>query len=176
MKFLVDFFPILLFFIVFKFYGIYAATAAAILASLATVLYSYFFNKKVDSLQWITLLVILLLGGATLFFHNELFIKWKPTVVEWAFALVFLGSQFFSEKNLTQRMLEAQVYLPAHLWRRLNFSWVIFFTAMGAANIYVLSHYTTNVWVNFKMFGLLGLTTVFVIGQACYIAKHAHHA
>lgn len=175
MKFLTDFFPVFLFFVVFKFYGIYAATAAAILASLATVAYSYFFTKKVDSLQWITLVVILILGSATLFFHNELFIKWKPTVVEWAFALVFFGSQYFGKKNLTERMLDTQVQLPTHLWRRLNWSWVIFFTAMGGANIYVLSHYSTNVWVNFKMFGLIGLTTLFVIVQACYISKHMNH-
>jgi intracellular septation protein len=175
MKFLTDFFPIILFFIVFKFQGIYAATLAAILASLATVAYSHFVTKKVDGLQWITLLIIVLLGGATLLLHNELFIKWKPTVVEWAFALVFLGSQFFGQKNLTERMLDAQVTLPAHLWRRLNLSWVIFFAAMGAANIYVLSHYSTNTWVNFKMFGLLGFTTLFVIGQAFYISKHVVH-
>ena len=81
----------------------------------------------------------------------------------------------FGKKNLTERMLDAQVTLPAHLWRRLNLSWVIFFASMGSANIYVLSHYSTNTWVNFKMFGLLGFTTLFVIGQACYISKHVAH-
>src|SRR3989338_6989143 len=136
MKFLTDLLPIILFFIAFKFYGIYIATAVAIAASLLQVAYCYFINKKVDGMQWITLAIIVILGGATLFLHNELFIKWKPTVIEWAFALAFLLSQFFGKKSLTQRMLEANVTLPAYFWQRLNLSWVIFFFVMGAVNIY----------------------------------------
>jgi len=172
MKFFTDFFPVLLFFIVFKFFGIYPATAAAIIAATASVAYSYFAHKKVDGLQWVTLIIITILGGATLLLHNELFIKWKPTVIEWAFALAFLGSGYFGKQNLTQRILSEQVTLPKQLWHRLNLSWVWFFTIMGALNIYVLYHYNTNTWVNFKMFGLLGCTITFVIGQTFFIAKH----
>ena len=172
MKFLADLLPIILFFAVYKFAGIYAATAAAIAASVLQVMYSYFFNKKVDSMQWITLIIITLLGGATLLFHNELFIKWKPTAIEWAFALVFLISQWVGKKTLTQRLLESNLQLPQTLWHRLNLSWVIFFGLMGIVNIYVIYHFSTNVWVNFKLFGMLGLTAVFVIWQACYISKY----
>jgi intracellular septation protein len=172
MKFLTDLLPIILFFIAFKFYGIYTATAVAIAASLLQVAYCYFVNKKVDNMQWITLALIVVLGGATLFLHNELFIKWKPTAIEWAFALAFLLSQWIGEKPLTQRMLEANVTLPAYFWRRLNLSWALFFFVMGALNIYVLYHFSTNAWVNFKLFGLMGCTLLFVIGQAFFISKY----
>lgn len=172
MKFLADLFPIILFFIVYKFAGIYAATGAAILASVIQVAYSYFVSKKVDSMQWITLAIITVLGGATLLFHNELFIKWKPTAIEWAFALVFLLSQWVGKKPLTQRLLENNMQLPANLWQRLNLSWVAFFALMGLLNVYVLYHFSTNVWVNFKLFGMLGFTVVFVVWQAYYISKY----
>jgi intracellular septation protein len=172
MKFFADLFPIILFFIVYKFAGIYAATAAAIVASVLQVAYSYFKAKKVDSMQWITLAIIVVLGGATLFFHNELFIKWKPTAIEWAFAIVFLLSQWFGEKTLTQRLMESNLQLPPELWTRLNFSWVLFFGLMGALNIYVIYHFNTNIWVNFKLFGMLGFTVVFVLWQAFYISKY----
>lgn len=172
MKFFADLFPIILFFIVFKFAGIYAATAAAIVASIIQVAYSYFKTKKVDSMQWITLAIIVVLGGATLLLHNELFIKWKPTAIEWAFALVFLLSQWFGEKTLTQRLMEGNLQLSPALWMRLNMSWVLFFTLMGALNVYIIYHFNTNVWVNFKLFGMLGFTVVFVIWQAFYISKY----
>ncbi|MCD6046836.1 MAG: septation protein [Gammaproteobacteria bacterium] len=172
MKFFADLFPIILFFIVYKFAGIYAATAAAIVASVLQVAYSYFKAKKVDSMQWVTLAIIVVLGGATLVFHNELFIKWKPTAIEWAFAIVFLLSQWFGEKTLTQRLMESNLQLPPELWIRLNFSWVAFFGLMGALNIYVIYHFDTNIWVNFKLFGMLGFTVVFVLWQAFYISKY----
>ncbi len=172
MKFLADFFPIILFFIVFKFAGIYAATVAAIIASVVQVMGNYFFYKKVDAMQWITLFIIVFLGGATLFFHNELFIKWKPTAIEWVFAIVFLASQWIGEKPLAQRLLENNLQLSKELWGRLNLSWVMFFGAMGLLNIYVIYHFSTNVWVNFKLFGMLGFTLLFVGWQAFYIARY----
>lgn len=172
MKFFTDLFPIILFFIVFKFAGIYAATGAAILASIAQVMYTYFKTKKIDSMQWITLAIIVVLGGATLLLHNELFIKWKPTAIEWAFAIVFLLSQWFGEKTLTQRLMEGNLQLSSALWMRLNMSWVMFFALMGALNLYVIYHFNTNVWVNFKLFGMLGFTVAFVIWQAFYISKY----
>lgn len=172
MKFLVDLFPVLLFFAVYKFAGIYVATAAAIGIAFLQVIYSYMRHRKVEGMQFITLVLLALLGGATLLFHNELFIKWKPTALDWAFALAFLGTQFFTAKPLTQRMLEKNIQLPQVIWNKLNISWVVFFGLMGAANLFVVYHFSTSVWVNFKLFGMLGLTLLFVISQAFFLARY----
>ena len=173
MKFLTDFFPIVLFFIVYKIAGIYMATAVAIVASIAQVAFTHFWQKKkIETTQWLTLAIIVVMGGATLLFHNELFIKWKPSVIEWAFALVFLCSQWFAEKPLTQTLMETNLQLPPEVWTRLNMSWVIFFASMGFLNLYVIYHFDTNAWVNFKLFGMLGFTLVFVLWQAFYISKY----
>lgn len=172
MKFLFDFFPIVLFFITFKLYGIYFATIVAILATLIQVLFSWINRGKLEPMHLITLVIILLFGGATLLFQNEIFIKWKPTVINWVFAVVLFGSHFFGEKNLIQRLLEKNIKLPTVIWKRLNLSWIVFFSVMGLANLYVAYEYDTNVWVNFKLFGVLGLTLVFVIIQSIYLSKH----
>ncbi len=172
MKFLFDFFPIALFFIFYKLFGIYIATGAAIVAAIIQVIYCYFRRKKIEFSQWLTLAIIVLMGGATLLFHNEVFIKWKPSIIEWVFAGVFLFSQWFAEKPLTQRLLENNLQLPSHLWLRLNLSWVMFFLGMGLLNLYVIYHFDTNTWVNFKLFGMLGLTILFVLWQAFYIGKY----
>lgn len=172
MKLLTEFLPIFLFFIVYKFAGIYWATGAAIIVSSAQFVTFWLKHKRVDSMQLITLLCIVLLGGATLTLHNELFIKWKPTAINWAFALAFLISHYFGKKPLVQRIMESNLQLPQAIWQRLNMSWVIFFTLTGAANIYVAYHFSTDIWVNFKLFGLLGLTLVFVLIQSLYLVKH----
>ncbi len=172
MKFLVDFLPIIVFFVVYKFYGIYAATASAIAISFLQVGYTWLRTRKFEKMQVATLLIITVLGGATLLLHNEMFIKWKPTAINWVFALVFLISHFVGRKNLTQAVLDKNVKLPQSVWARLNLSWVAFFVIVGAVNIYVVYHYSTNTWVNFKLFGVLGLTVIFVIIQAIYLAKH----
>jgi len=177
MKLLFDFFPILLFFITFKLYqdpkqGILAATAVAIAASFVQVGASWLRNRRVENMHLVTLGLIVVLGGATLVLENEMFIKWKPTAVNWLFALVFLASQLVGSKPLVRRVMEGNVQLPEPVWARLNTSWVLFFSAMGVLNLYVVYNFDTETWVNFKLFGLMGLTLVFVIGQAVYMMRH----
>ncbi|MDX2165278.1 MAG: septation protein A, partial [Gammaproteobacteria bacterium] len=170
MKFLVDFFPIVLFFVAYKFGGIYVATSVAIVTSVIQVSYEWFRYKKVEMMQWVTLALIVLLGGATLLLHNEIFIKWKPTVINWVLALLFLGSHYIGKEPLIKRMMSSQVNLPEAVWSKLSFSWVGFFFVSGLANIYVAYHFSTNTWVDFKLFGVLGLTVIFVLLQAVYLS------
>lgn len=177
MKFLFDFFPIILFFATFKFYenpeeGVLAATAVAIIASILQVLYSWFKNKRVEKMHVITMLLIVVLGGATLILKDPVFIKWKPTAVNWAFALAFLGSQYIGHKPIIRRMMDHAVEMPDAIWTRLNFAWVIFFISVGFVNLYVAFNFDLNTWVNFKTYGLLGLTFLFVILQAVFLQKH----
>lgn len=172
MKFLFDFFPIILFVIAFKMGDIYLATIAAIVASIIQVLWSRYKTGRFEKLPLITLATIVILGGATLFFKNELFIKWKPTVLYWVLALALLISQFIGKKPLMQRLLEQNVGLPMRIWYQLNLSWALFFTAMGIINLYVVYHFDTNTWVNFKLFGTLGLTLIFIVIQGFYMAKY----
>jgi len=172
MKLLFDFFPILLFFIAFKVYGIYVATAVAIVASIAQVAYVYFKNKRVEKMHLITLALIVILGGATLIFQDEAFIKWKPTVVNWGFALVFLGSHFIGKKPIIRRMMDQAISLPSDVWIKLSYMCVLFFIFSGAMNIYVAYQYDTDTWVNFKLFGLMGLTFLFILLQGVYISRY----
>jgi len=177
MKFLFDFFPIALFFITFKFYddpqqGVLAATAVAMAASAVQVLLFWLKNKRVEKMHVITLVLITVLGGATLILKDPVFIKWKPTAVNWMFAIAFLGSQFIGEKSFVKRMMSHAVELPDTIWNKLNYAWVIFFTAMGFANLYVAFTFNLSIWVDFKTYGMLGLTIAFVILQAIFLAKH----
>jgi len=172
MKFLFDFFPILLFFIAYKFYGIYVATVVAIVAAFAQSGLFWFKHRRFEKMHLITLALIVVFGGATLILHNEMFIKWKPSVLNWLFGLVFIGSQFIGKKPLVERMMGANVTLPAAVWGKLNLSWGLFFLALGFINLYVVYTYDTDTWVNFKMFGMLGLTLVFVIGQSFFLMRH----
>lgn len=172
MQLLYDILPIIIFFAVYKLYGIYAATAAAIVVSIIQVFAYRFKNKKYEKMQVITMIMIIILGGTTLILHKPIFIKWKVTVIDWIFAAAFLGSHFIGKKPLICYIMDKQVSLPRQLWARLNMSWVLFFFFVGLANLYVVYHYSTNTWVNFKLFGVLGLTLIFVIAQAFYIAKH----
>ena len=171
MKFLFDFFPILLFFVAYKAGDIYIATITAILSSLAIVLYGRFKKGHFEKMPLFTLITITILGGATLFFRNDMFIKWKPTAIYWLLALVFLGSHYIgaSKKPLIQRAAEENIELPQKTWYRLSYSWMIFFTLLGLLNIYVIYNFDTNTWVNFKLFGTMGLTLLFVILQSIYI-------
>ena len=173
MKILFDFLPILLFFIAYKIYDIYVATAVIIVASIAQVGLFWLKHHRVEKMHLITLVLVVILGGATIFLHNPLFIYWKPTIVNWLFALVFLGSQFIGQKNVLQRMLEEQITLTSQaVWLRLNMAWLAFFIVMGAVNLYVAFNFEENTWVNFKLFGMMGLTIVFVIGQSLYLAQY----
>jgi len=173
MKLLFDFFPILLFFIAYKMYDIYIATGVAIAASVLQVALFWWQYKRVDKMHLITLGLVVLLGGATLLLHDEMFIKWKPTLVNWLFALVFLGSYWFSNKTILQRMLADQITLQdEHVWVGLNWAWVGFFTFSGALNLFVVYQFSTDTWVNFKLFGLMGLTLIFVIAQGVVLARY----
>lgn len=172
MKFLIDFFPILLFFVAFKVWGVFVATAVAIVATFAQIAYLRHKNGKVEPMQWLSLVIIVVFGGATLLFHNESFIKWKPTVLYWAMGGVLLVAYWIMGKNLMQRLMGAQVSLPQPVWNTLNYAWAIFFIVMGFINIWVAYQFDLDTWVTFKMFGGLGLMLVFVIGQAVYLSRH----
>jgi len=172
MKLLFDFFPIFIFFIAFKFAGIYIATAAFLIASTLQMAIYWFMHRRFEKMHIITFFLGLILGGATLLLHDVMFIKWKPTAIYWGFALVFFFTQFFNKKTLIQTMMESNISLPAEIWKKLNVGWGLFFIAMGFLNIYVIYNFSTNAWVNFKLFGLLGLTLIFVILQAIYLSQH----
>ncbi len=171
MQLLADFFPIIVFFIVFKLWGVFAATAAAIVVSLVQVVVYRIRHGKFENMQLITLAIIVVLGGATLAFHNDIFIKWKVSVINWAFGIILLATQW-SDTPLMKRLLSAKIVLPDLVWKKLNVSWALFFIALGFLNLYVAYHYDTATWVNFKLFGVLGLTLLFAIGQAIFLAKH----
>jgi intracellular septation protein len=180
MKFLYDLFPLLLFFAAFKYYDIYVATAVAIVASFAQVTFFWLRHRRFETMHLITLAVIAVFGGLTLALHDDTFIKWKPTLVYWILAAIVLASQWLGKKTAIERMMSAQIALPAPVWKRLNLSWGIFFAVLGAANVYVAFYYgleldaetRRNIWVNFKVFGLLGITLLFTIIQAFFMAKH----
>ncbi|RMH61183.1 MAG: septation protein A [Zetaproteobacteria bacterium] len=172
MKLLSDFLPVLLFFTAYKLYGIYVATAVLIVASLVQTLWHRLHFGRFENNHLITLALVLVFGGATLMLHDELFIKWKPTVINWLFALLFLASRWFGGQSLLERMLGDKIELGQRVWRRLNLAWIAFFIAMGGANLYVAFHFDTDTWVNFKLFGMMGLTFAFIIGQSLYLARH----
>jgi intracellular septation protein len=129
-------------------------------------------KRKIDTMLWVSLAIIVVFGGATLALHDETFIKWKPTVLYWMFATVLAGSVLLFRRNLMRLMLSDKVQLPEPVWARLNWSWVGFFAAMGAVNLGVAMNFTTDQWVNFKLFGATGLLLLFVIGQAFFLARH----
>jgi len=172
MKFLSDFFPILLFFIAYELYDIYIATAVAIAASAIQVSYFQLRYRKVEKMQWITLGLLVFFGGLTLLLRDPDFVKWKPTVVNWLFALVFFGSIYIGKKSMLQRMMEQAVNLPDIIWKRLSFIWTFFFVAIGILNLYVAFNFSEDIWVKFKLFGMLGITFIFIIAQGFYIARH----
>ncbi|HEV2610797.1 MAG TPA: septation protein A [Noviherbaspirillum sp.] len=201
MKFLFDLFPVILFFGVFK-WGegnpaaaqsvvqedlagivsggvaaldqapIMLATAVAILATLGQIGYLLLRRKKVDGMLWVSLAIITVFGGATIYFHNETFIKWKPTVLYWIFGAALLISQALFRKNLIRLMMEKQIMLPDPLWQRLNLVWAGFFAVMGVLNLYVAYSFSTAIWVNFKLFGFTGLMFAFIIAQSMFLSKH----
>lgn len=172
MKLLFDLFPVALFFIAYKMYDIYTATAVIIVATIVQVAYMYTKNKRVEKMHIITLALILVLGGLTLVLQDEDFIKWKPTLVNWGFALVFLGSHFIGKKPIIRRMMDSALSLPDLIWIRLSWMWVAFFILSGIVNLYVAFNYDTDTWVNFKLFGLMGMTLVFIVVQGFYISRY----
>ncbi|AJK46832.1 MULTISPECIES: septation protein A [Burkholderia] len=172
MKFLFDLFPIILFFAAFKLWGIFTATAVAIVATLLQVAWVAWRHKKVDTMLWVSLGVIVVFGGATLVLHDEKFIQWKPTVLYWLFAVVLIGARYLFGKNLIAKMMGKQLSLPIAIWDKLNVAWGLFFVVLGVANLYVVNHYTPSQWVNFKLFGTTGAMFVFIILQSLWLAKY----
>ena len=173
-KFLFDLFPLILFFAVFRYADIYAATAAAIAASVLQFAWLKLTGKTIEATHWINLSVIVVFGGATLLFQNDAFIKWKPTVLYWVFAVALLGSQWLFRHNLMRRLMGSQISLPDPVWNKLNLAWAGFFTLSGALNLYVAfsGHFTESQWVNFKVFGLMALLLLFVILQSLWLGRH----
>ena len=180
MKLLFDFFPLVLFFGAFKLYDIYVATLVAMAASLAQVVFIRIRHQRFETTHLVTLFVILLFGGMTLIFQDDMFIKWKPTIVNWIFAVVVLGSQFIGKRTVLERLLGGQMQMPARIWKKVNVSWGLFFFISGLLNLYVAFYFRTHLdeaartdfWVNFKVFGLLGLTLAFSIVQMMMVARY----
>jgi intracellular septation protein len=172
MKFLFDLFPVILFFVAYKFADIYAATGVAIAASIVQVGWLKLRRKRVEPMVWASLAIIVVFGGATLILQNEMFIKWKPTVLYWLFCVVLAGGSLFFRKNLIRTVLGSEIHLPDPVWSRLNWAWVVFFALMGAANLYVAYNYSTDRWVDFKVIWGSVLMLLFVVGQGLFLAKH----
>ncbi len=205
MKLLFDLFPVILFFIVFKLTGanpeaaqafgshylsalvsggevslaqapILLATAVAIIATVAQIGWLIMRRKKVDNMLWVSFVIIAVFGGATIYFHDEQFIKLKPTVLYWCFSAALLLSPILFKKNLIKSMIGAQLDLPEAVWRKLNLAWGLFFFVMGALNLYIGANFPLAFWVNFKLFGFLGLMLVFVIGQSLFLSRYVKEA
>jgi intracellular septation protein len=176
MQLLYEIFPVFLFFIAFKFYDIYVATVVGIVATLLQVIMNRVLQGKWDQKQLITLAVFLFFGGMTLYFHNPIFVKWKPTVVFWIFTLVILGSQFFTKKPLMQRLMEnvlqEKSMVPPFVWKKLNIVWALFFACLGGINLYVAYFYSNDVWVNFKFYGVTSALFLLSIFQAIYLMRY----
>jgi intracellular septation protein len=201
MKLLFDFLPILLFFGSYKYADshkdwalafanghfsglvsggqiapddapILLATLVVIVATLAQVTWLLARGRKVDLMLWVSLGLVVVLGGATVWFHNDLFIRWKPTVLYWVMAAAFLVSQSVFGKNLLRALLGEQLQLPGFVWRRLNWAWVLFFALMGVLNLWIAFSFSRSTWVNFKAFGATGLMLAFTIGQGLYLGRY----
>jgi intracellular septation protein len=201
MKLLADFLPIILFFAAFKLAGsdkdaaaafasehfgflvsggvvgageapVLLATLVVIVATLVQVLLLKLRGKKVDTMLWVSLVLVMVLGGLTIWFHSETFIKWKPTLLYWVMAGTFVLGPLLFGKNLLRLLLGEQLQLPEPIWQRLNWAWVIFFSAMGALNLWVAYTFSTDTWVNFKLFGSIGLMIVFTLAQGFYLSRY----
>jgi len=171
MKFLFDLFPVVLFFVAFKLFDIYVATAVAIGATVLQIGWLQWKRRKVDKTMWVTLVIIAVFGGATLALHDESFIKWKPTVLYWLFAAILaVGRQIF-RRNLIAALMKG-ITLPDPVWARVTWMWVAFLLSMGAANLYVASHFSTDTWVNFKVWGAIGLFFLLAIATVASVARY----
>ncbi len=171
-----DFFSVFLFFIAFKIYGIYVATTVGIITSGLQAIIYRFLKKQWDYKQIITFAIFAVFGSMTLYFHNPIFVKWKPTIIFWIFAIIILFSHFFMQKTIMQRLLESafEKHQPsAHeIWKHLNVAWALFFITLGSINLYIAYHYSNDAWVNFKFYGILGAIFFFSVLQSLYLAKH----
>jgi intracellular septation protein len=169
MQLFVDYLPILIFFGAYFYQGIYFATGMLMVVMPVVMLVQWAITRKLNKIYAASTVLVLILGSATLLLRNPLFLYWKPTVLNWAIGLAFLGSQFIGEKPFAQRMLGGATSLEENQWRRLNQIWVVFFLFIGGINIYVAYTFSEPTWVKFKLFGMLGLTLLFVIVQTIWL-------
>ena len=172
MKFLFDLFPVILFFAAFQVWDIYVATGVAIAATFAQIGWLALRRKKIEPMLWASLAIIVVFGGLTLFLRDKTFIQWKPTVLYWLFAAVLAGAAL-TGRNLIRAMMSKQIALPEPVWAKLNWSWVGFFAFMGFANLFVAYNFSESAWVNFKLFGGLGLMLLFVLAQGVVLSRYA---
>ena len=173
MQLLFDFFPLIVFFGAYLVYDLYVATAAIMIAISLQIAYQWLRHRKVNKMLLISGALVLVFGSITLALRNPLFIQWKVTVVNWLFAAAFLGSQLFSEKTFTQRMMGHAIELEPALWRQLNILWVVNFAVIGALNLYVMYNFDEQTWVYFKTWGMIGLSLLMAVGQAIWISSRA---
>jgi intracellular septation protein len=171
MQILADYFPLILFFIAFKWQGIYFATGVAIVASILQIIVLRWKRGRVAPVHWLSLAIIVVFGGATLILHDEAFIKWKPTVLYGLFAAILAVGRLGFNRNLISYAMPG-ITLPEPIWTRVTWSWVAFFIAMGVANWYVAFNYPTDTWVNFKVWGGIGLFLTFALAQGVYLSRH----
>lgn len=172
MKFLFDLFPVILFFVGFKFYGIFFATAIAIIATIAQIIYSKIRHGKIEKMLLVNGAIISVLGGITLLLHDKTYIMWKPTVLYWLLAAILLISDLFFKKNFIRQMMGKMLAPPAKVWKKLNLAWVIFLILLGFLNLYVAFNYSLDTWVNFKLFGVTSMMFIFVIAQTLLLRKY----
>ena len=172
MKQFFDLIPLLVFFAVYKFYDIYTATAALMVVTVLQIAITWFTLRKLEKMHLITLGMVLVFGGFTLFFHDDAFIKWKVTVINLLFSAALLVSQFVLKKPLIKQMLGKEMQLPDAIWSRVNLAWAGFFAVAAATNTYIAFHLPQEVWVNFKVFGLLGMTLLFTVATVFYLYRH----
>jgi intracellular septation protein len=172
MKLLFDLFPVILFFIAFKIFNVYVATGTAIVATIAQIGWVKWRHGKVDTMLWVSFAIIAVFGGATLILHDETFIKFKPTILYWVFATILLGSNLLLKKNLMRTLLKEKLTLPTKVWNQVNLGWSLFFVLLGIVNLYVAFNFSTDAWVNFKLFGATGMMLVFVLLQAMALSKY----
>lgn len=179
-KLLFDFFPLILFFVAFKWFDIFVATGVAIAATLIQVGWYRWRHSRTEPAHLITLVIIVVMGGLTIYLHDDTFIKWKPTLIYWAFALAIIVSLYTKGRNALEFLMGAHLAMPEHAWRKLNLSWAIFFLLTGFLNLYVAFWYAPDedpatrqeIWVNFKVFGMTALMLVFSIGSMIAVSKH----
>ncbi len=180
MQALIDFFPLILFFTAYKLYGMFTAIAVLIVATFVQVAYLWFRYREVKQMHIITLVLVTLFGGLSIYFQDVTFIKWKVSVINWLFAVIVIGSQFIGKKTIMQRLMGSQISMPEPIWRKVNLSWGVFFTVVGFLNVYVAFYYQLDqteevreaTWVNFKVFWLMGLTLAFSLIQMLFISKY----
>lgn len=172
MKQFFEFIPLIIFFIIYKMVDIYAATGSLIVTTGLLLAYNYFKHGKAEKMHVITFLMVLVFGSLTLVLHDDVFIKWKVTAVYTLFAIALLASQFIFKKPIIKQMLGKEISLPDGVWRNLNLAWAIFFIILGLLNVYVAFYMAQDIWVNFKVFGLLGATIVFTLISGIYIYKY----